>query len=40
VRVSLNNVVAIFHRPHPERVMDKGSVKSLKEYLIKANISI
>jgi len=40
VRVSLNDIVATFHRPHPERVMDKGSVKSLKEYLIKANIYI
>jgi len=38
VRVLLNDVVATFHRPHPDRVIDKGAVKSLKEYLIKANI--
>ncbi|MFZ9739180.1 MAG: type II toxin-antitoxin system HicA family toxin, partial [Prochlorotrichaceae cyanobacterium] len=35
----LNDRVATFHRPHPERVMNKGSIKSLQEYLRKANIS-
>lgn len=39
VRVLLNDVVATFHRPHPDRVIDKGAVKSVKEYLMKANIS-
>ncbi|MGA1265331.1 MAG: type II toxin-antitoxin system HicA family toxin, partial [Prochlorothrix sp.] len=38
VRVCLNDLVAVFHRPHPERVMDKGAVKSLQEFLIKAQI--
>ncbi len=37
VRVFLNDVVATVHRPHPDRVIDKGVVRSLKEYLIKAN---
>lgn len=38
VRVNLHGVVATFHRPHPERVMDKGSVSSVKKFLVEAGI--
>lgn len=30
VRVALNGVRAVFHRPHLERVTDKGAVKSVR----------
>ena len=34
VRIALKGVRAVFHRPHPSRVTDKGSVKSMRKYLI------
>ncbi|MCF7974917.1 MAG: type II toxin-antitoxin system HicA family toxin [Phycisphaerae bacterium] len=36
VRVYLNDVRAVFHRPHPERETDKGAVKSVRRFLIEA----
>ena len=33
VRIKLNGVRAVFHRPHPEKETDKGSVKSMKRFL-------
>ncbi|MBA3028370.1 MAG: type II toxin-antitoxin system HicA family toxin [Proteobacteria bacterium] len=33
VRVALNDVRAVFHRPHPERVTNKGAVKSVRRFL-------
>ena len=36
VRIALNGVRAVFHRPHPSIVTDKGSVKSMRKYLIVA----
>jgi hypothetical protein len=36
VRVNLNEVYAVFHRPHPERVTDKGALKSVRKFLINA----
>jgi hypothetical protein len=38
VRVLLNGVVAIFHRPHPERVTDKGALKSVRRFLVNAGV--
>ena len=38
VRVALNNVRAVFHRPHPERVTDKGAVKSVLRFLQEAGV--
>jgi hypothetical protein len=38
VRVHLNGVRAIFHRPHPERVTDKGAVKSVRRFLQEAGV--
>jgi hypothetical protein len=38
VRVNLNGVLAVFHRPHPERVTDKGALKSVRRFLINAGI--
>ncbi|NQV36057.1 MAG: type II toxin-antitoxin system HicA family toxin [Phycisphaeraceae bacterium] len=36
VRVYLNDVRAVFHRPHPKRETDKGAVKSVRRFLIEA----
>ena len=38
VRVSLNDVDAVFHRPHPRKETDKGSVKSLRRFLSQAGV--
>lgn len=40
VRVKLNDVKAVFHEPHPQNETDKGAVKSVREFLIKAGIKI
>jgi len=34
--ILLNNVVAIFHRPHPQKETDKGALKSVRRFLINA----
>lgn len=38
VRVYLNGVRAVFHRPHPQRVTDKGAVKSVRRFLREAGV--
>ena len=38
VRLSLNGVRAVFHRPHPERVTDKGAVSSMRRFLKEAEV--
>jgi hypothetical protein len=38
VRVLLNEQRAVFHEPHPERVTDKGAVKSVREFLLNAGV--
>lgn len=38
VRVSLNAVDAVFHRPHPQKETDKGALKSVRRFLNEAGI--
>ncbi|MBN7807175.1 type II toxin-antitoxin system HicA family toxin [Agrobacterium rosae] len=38
VRVALNNVRAVFHRPHPQKETDKGAVKSVRRFLSEAGV--
>lgn len=38
VRVALNGVRAVFHRPHPEKETNKGAVKSMRRFLQEADI--
>ncbi len=38
LRVSLNDVDAVFHRPHPRKETDKGSVKSVRRFLSEAGV--
>jgi hypothetical protein len=39
VRVALNGVRAVFHRPHPERVTDKGAVRAVRRFLETAGVT-
>jgi hypothetical protein len=34
VRIALNGVRAVFHRPHPRKETDKGAVVSMRRFLI------
>lgn len=38
VRIYLNGVRAVFHRPHPKRVTDKGAVSSMRRLLREAEV--
>ena len=38
VCVALNDVRAVFHRPHPEKETDKGAVRSVRRFLESAGI--
>jgi len=38
VRVKLNDVRAVFHRPHPEKSADKGAVISVRRFLENAGV--
>ncbi|WP_244514839.1 type II toxin-antitoxin system HicA family toxin [Ensifer sp. LCM 4579] len=38
VRGVLNGVRAVFHRPHPQKETDKGAVKSVRRFLLEAEI--
>lgn len=38
VRIELNGQRAVFHRPHPEKVTDKGAVKSMRRFLDNAGV--
>ncbi len=39
VRVALNDVRAVFHRPHPQRVTNKASVKSVRRFLTESGVT-
>jgi len=39
ITVTLNEVYAVFHRPHPRPTTDKGAVKSVRRFLINAGVS-
>ena len=36
VRIVLKGVRAVFHRPHPLKETDRGSVKSIRRFLVAA----
>ncbi len=38
VNFILNEVRAVFHRPHPQKETDKGAVKSVRKFLLSAEI--
>ena len=39
VRVNLNGVRAVFHRPHPRPETDKGALDSLRRFLKEAGVN-
>jgi hypothetical protein len=38
IRIALNDVRAVFHRPHPQKETDKGAVKSVRRFLTESGI--
>ncbi len=38
VAIELNDVLAIFHRPHPEKEIGKGAVASIRRFLNEAGV--
>ena len=36
IRVYLNEVRAVFHRPHPQKEIDKGALRSVRRFLTEA----
>lgn len=39
IRIALNGVRAVFHRPHPQKETDKGAVKSMRRFLTEAGVT-
>ncbi len=39
VRIVLNGIRAVFHRPHPKKETDKGAVKSMRRFLTEAGVT-
>jgi hypothetical protein len=39
VRVSLNGIDAVFHRPHPQPDTDKGALKAVRRFLESAGVT-
>jgi hypothetical protein len=39
VRLALNSVRAVFHRPHPRKETDKGAVRSMRRFLTEAGVT-
>jgi hypothetical protein len=38
VRIALNGVRAVMHRPHPRKETDKGAVRSMRRFLTEAGV--
>ena len=38
VRIVLNDVKAVFHRPHPRKETDKGAVRAMRRFLTEAGV--
>ena len=39
VRIYLNGVRAVFHRPHPRKETDKGALRSMRRFLLEAGVT-
>jgi len=39
VRMQLNGVRAVFHRPHPRKEMHRGALRSMRRFLLGAGVS-
>ena len=38
VRIALKGVRAVFHRPHPQKETDRGTVAAVRRFLVEAGI--
>ena len=38
VCIMLNGIVAVFHKPHPQKEADKGALKSVRRFLENAGV--
>jgi hypothetical protein len=38
VRIYLNGIRAVFHRPHPQKETDKGALRSMRRFLNEAGV--
>ncbi|NGX34537.1 MAG: hypothetical protein K1060chlam1_00890 [Candidatus Anoxychlamydiales bacterium] len=38
IRIALNGVRAVFHRPHPRKETDKGALRSMRTFLKNAGV--
>jgi len=38
VRVALKGVRAVFHRPHPQRLTNKSTVRSVRRFLLETGV--
>lgn len=38
IRIALNGVRAVFHRPHPRKETDRGAVVSMRRFLTEAEV--
>jgi hypothetical protein len=38
IRIALNGVRAVFHRPHPQKETDKGALLSVRRFLMTAGV--
>jgi hypothetical protein len=39
VRIALNEIRAVFHRPHPQKETDKGALRSMRRFLTEAGFT-
>jgi hypothetical protein len=39
VRIALNGVRAVFHRPHPQKETDRGAIAAMRQFLIEADVT-
>ncbi|MGC1272267.1 MAG: type II toxin-antitoxin system HicA family toxin [Planctomycetaceae bacterium] len=39
VRIALNGVRAVFHRPHPAKETDRGAIRSMRRFLAEAGVT-
>ena len=39
VCILLNDIAAVFHRPHPRKETDKGAIKSVRRFLVNAGVN-
>ena len=39
VRIYLNGVRAVFHRPHPQKETTRGALRSMRRFLLEAGVA-